>query len=125
MKSVRAVAVAGLVGLVGGCCQPPVKEAEEKAPEELLAPASLESSVTVPNELIVKLVPGVQPEAILETLGQPVPEWRWLGTQDSHLLLLEWPETVDIEAVMETLRQSPDVSGVEPNYRMQIQAPQP
>ena len=106
------------VALLSACCS---KRDEDESIKRLSM--TLEQPVSVPNEFIVEVEAGFDPEQLPTLLQESALQWEWIGAQKNNLLLLKFPEQTEDAATIPRLQALDGVRQVEPNYLMQIMQP--
>ncbi|RLU03677.1 MAG: hypothetical protein D9N11_02975 [Ketobacter sp.] len=105
------------VALLSACCSKPDDESIERLS------IALEQPISVPNEFIIEVEAGFDPEQLPALLQESALQWEWIGAQENNLLLLKFPEQTEEAAAISRLRGLEGVKQVEPNYLMQPMQP--
>lgn len=101
------------VTLLAACCSKPDDE-----PIEQLS-MTLEQPISVPNEFIIEVEAGFDPEQLPTLLQENALQWEWIGAKESNLLLLKFPQAMEEAAITARLQALDGIKQVEPNYLMQ------
>ena len=116
IKSLLVIVVS--VALVSACCSKPD---EDESIKQLSM--TLEQPISVPNEFIIEVEAGFDPEQLPTLLQESALQWEWIGAQENNLLLLKFPEQTDEAATISRLQALEAVKQVELNYLMQPMQP--
>ena len=106
------------VALLSACCSKPDDDESIKQ-----LSMTLEQPISVPNEFIIEVEDGFDPEQLPTLLQESALQWEWIGAQENNLLLLKFPEQTDDAATIPRLQALEGVKQVEPNYLMQTMQP--
>lgn len=120
MQSNKLIVLVAFMVVAVGC----LKQEEPLQQAEVLPDISaqaLEQPVSVPYELIVELGSGIDPAALQQALVDLKPVWKWIGPQEHNLVLLTFPDTVDMDAAATRIQALDGIENVQPNFIMQIQ----
>lgn len=119
MTAIRSLLVMFVsVALLSACCSKPD---EDESIKQLSM--TLEQPISVPNEFIIEVEDGFDPEQLPTLLQENALQWEWIGAQENNLLLLKFPEQTDDAATIPRLQALDGVKQVEPNYLMQTMQP--
>lgn len=110
----KSLVTIGLIGLLAACCSKPDEEHQE---EDMTI--TLEQPLSVPNELIVEVEPEFDPAQLSQVLQGLEPQWEWIGSRESNLLLLKFPQPVDQVVVTDQLKAVAGIKQVQPNNLLQ------